>query len=478
LLISALGWALPADLSAAETRRYPSIELVLKEAAPLQHERGERLPLYLWPARTPDNIDEKDAERLIRALNKRGIGLISGWHIDARRLNDSLANALTVARVQNRLGLRVNVNATSCLYSFFNGDPRTAHIDDHGKTFWDDSFGKKNMGCPFTLNFRRPAIQGQVEFFVKAYEEAGVDLDFVFADWEIDGPIEFNRAHAASMKCRRCRRQIADIEDFATFQVTLRELRSELQRECYAQPVLSRFPQALVGNYAVYPHNGLRYWYDYFEYYVTGQPHSLDQRAKYRIWYQEFPLTGYTFAMPVVYTWYPTFNWYDFSDPDYRWFYNMLLVASNAGEHTSPKIPIISFVHWHTTSPPVNPDPRVKQFSGEKYQELLWHMLLRGTDTFFLWCPSKEAAKEIRLLHPVWAAAQEYGEFLDNGVPVSYQVPSSPAPVVSGLRLGKRVLVRRTDFGKGPEGPITVKVGGSRLTVAARPGECQILELD
>ncbi len=32
--------------------------------------------------------------------------------------------ALTIAKAQTELGLRVNINATKCLYAFFNGDDR------------------------------------------------------------------------------------------------------------------------------------------------------------------------------------------------------------------------------------------------------------------------------------------------------------------------------------------------------------------
>ena len=142
----------------------------------------------------------------------------------------------------------------------------------------------------------------------------------------------------------------------------------------------------------------------------------------------------------------PTFSWYDFESSDYRWFYNMLLVASNAGEHTAADVPIVPFVHWHTTAPPSRPDPGVKQLSERIYQDLLWHMLLRGHDTFFLWCLREETADEVRLVHEVYAAALEYREFLDDGTPVTFHVPETESPVVSGLRLGDRVLVRRTDF--------------------------------
>jgi hypothetical protein len=426
----------------------------------------------------PGDLDDATAEHLVRELDRRGIGLINSW--SPGRPEPSLARALTIARAQKKLRVPVNVNASASLHRFFDGDERTAHVDDGGNPFWDGSFdvGSRphNMGCPFALDFRKDPIRQQVEYFVQAYQDAGLDIDFIFVDWEIDGPVEFNRAHEASKRCTRCREHIQDIDNFLEFQKALREIRSELQRCAFTDPVKSRFPDALIGNYAVYPHNGYRYWYDYFEYFVDGQPHIKDQRARYRLWNNEFAGTGYTCAMPVVYTWYPTYQWYDFEDPDYRWFYNMLLVASNAGKHTPAGTPVISFVHWHTTAPPENPDPSVKQFSRECYQELLWHMLLRGTDTFFLWCPRDEDAVEIKLVHEVYAEAQQYGEFLENGTPIHFRVPKKPAPVVSGLRLGNRALVRRTDFGNQQE-PVEILVGKHKTAVKSNPGKCQVLTL-
>ncbi len=464
------------NLSKAENKaiKWPShIQVVLDATKPLKHDRCKRLPLYLWQAMGPGSLDEEAAEELVEELNKRGVGLISSWNPGNRQ--ESLDQSLMIAKVQKKLNLRVNINANRCLYSFFNGDERTAHIDDKGKPFWDESFGKQKMGCPFALDFRRPHIQEQVEYFVKAFKRADLDVDFVFADWEIDGPIEFNKAHAASKRCRRCQKNIKNIDDFAEFQRVLRKLRCQLQRENYAEPIKLNFPRVLVGNYGVYPHNGYRYWYDYYEYYVDGQPYQADQRAKYRKWYHEFPESGYTFAMPVVYTWRRIFDWYDYVDTDYRWFYNMLLVASNAGQHTPAEIPIISFVHWHTIEPKPSTST-VKQFSEDKYQELLWHMLLRGTDTFFLWCRKEESAKEIQLVHQVYAEAQQYGEFLSNGEPINFRVPKQPGTVISGLRLGDRVLVRRTDFTKTSD-TAEIIVDDRRMKVGVAPKNCQIISI-
>lgn len=450
------------------------MQLVLDTTKPLEHPRESRLPLYLWPAMNPGDLSDSDAERLVKECERRGIGVICSWTPDNR--DAALKRALVIARAQKKLGVEVNIDATSLLYSFFDGDTATAHVDEAGKTFFDDSFGGKKMGCPFTLDMKKDAIRERVEWYAAAYKQAGIDVDFIWADWEVDGPIEFNRAHEASKKCVRCREQIPDIDNFLSFQKALRDIRSELQRYTFSEPVLEAFPRALVGNYAVYPHDGYRYWYDYFEEYEDGQPYIADQGAKYRLWYNDFPGTGYTFAMPVVYTWARLFGWYDFENTDYRWFYNMLLVASNAGKNTPARTPVISFVHRHMIDPAKYPNPALEPLSEAMYRELLWHMLLRGTDAFYMWCGKDEYAEEIRPLHEVWAAAQEYGNFLEKGVPVTFDVPDRPGTVVSALRLGDRMLVRRTDFSPNEE-PVRLRVGGKTADVPPLAGKCGIFTL-
>jgi len=423
---------------------------------------------------SPGKLTDAQALELVRELDRRGVGLVCRW--DHNRFDESLAEALPVARAQKKLGLLVNVDATACLYAFFDGDEKTAHVDAEGKPFWDPSFGKKDMGCPFAIDHRRAEIRGRLERFADAYAREGLSPGFVFADWEIDGPIAWNDAWAASKRCRRCRERIPDIESFLAFQKALYDLRADLQRDVYADPLRRRFPKALVGNYGVYPHDGFRYWYDYFEREEPWYPGIRDQKALYRHWPDEFTGTGYTFAMPVVYTWSRMWKWYDFDHDDYRWFRPMLLEASNAGRHAPPNVPVIAFVHWHTTDPPTPPDPGMKQMSEWAYKELLWHMLLRGTDTFFLWCPAEENAKEVALLHEVWAAAQEYGEFLDKGTPVCFDVPDRPGTVVSGLLLGRRLLVRRTDFGQNDR-PVILSVGGKEVNVERGEG-CRVLRVE
>jgi len=460
----------------AEPGYPPKIQTILENTAPLPFPRGNRLPLFLWPAHGGVVDNDVLQERMIRELNKRGIALISTW--DWNDKEKSLAESLRIARIQKSLGLRVCVNANACMYGFFNGDQQTAHVDRKGNRFFDDSIPGK-IGCPFRIDHRFAPMRKKIDFFVKAYEKAGVPLDFVFGDWEIDGPLEINRAWEAAKRCVVCREKISGIHDFRKFQQIVRDKRSEATRQCYAEPILERFPKAWVGNYGVYPNDGHRYWFDYFEKFFEKHPHRLEQKAPYREWVNDFPSTGYTLAMPVVYPWARIFHWYDFSESDYRWFYNMLLVASNADGNTSPNTPVVPFVHWHTVFDGGDPDTSVRQMSRHAYQELLWHMLLRGSDSFFMWCPDQQSPDETRLVHEAWSAALEYRSWLNDGVPITFEVSPNERTVISGLRVEERVLVRRTDFSKRADAsPIRLKIGEQVLVVPSRPGLCQVLEFE
>ena len=164
--------------SKAVQSQWPSnMQIVLDNTQTLEFGRGERLPLYLWQSMGSYDFSDSGAEELIEELDKRGIGYIGNW--DAKNREQSLNRSLIVARAQRKLGLMVNINANSCLYHFFNGDPDTAHIDENGKPFFDESFGKSHkMGCPFALASRKPIIKDQVEFFINGFKKAGVNPNY------------------------------------------------------------------------------------------------------------------------------------------------------------------------------------------------------------------------------------------------------------------------------------------------------------
>ncbi|MBN2450502.1 MAG: hypothetical protein JXR77_08930, partial [Lentisphaeria bacterium] len=450
---------------------------VVAETEPLAVPRGKRLPLIVWALQNIAFASEAESEQVLKELDLRGIATVAGWNHPARERN--LPAVLATAATLKRLGLPVVVNSTGTMQRFFDGDPATAHVDAEGNPFFDLSHSEKvKIGCPFALQHRYAAIREQVAYYVEAYRERDLPLDLVIADWEIDGPIEWNDSWQLARRCQRCRQHIPDIdENFLSFQQALRRIRCDMQRSVYAEVVRKAYPRALVGNYAEYPNDGWRYWYDYFEVEASAaHPFRLDGRERCRPWFRGFAETGYTFGMPVVYTWYRTFAWYDTPVPDYRWFYNMLKVATNAARSAPPELPLISFVHWHTTAPPKDPDPAVRQMSETAYQELLWHMLLRGHDGLAMWCTRPETVKETRLVQEVYAASQAYREFLLRGTPVCFDVPSEPGPVLSALRLGNDLLVRRTDFDDGAK-PAALHVDGTDIPVDPLPGLCRVLHL-
>ena len=118
----------------------------------------------------------------------------------------------------------------------------------------------------------------------------------------------------------------------------------------------------------------------------------------------------------------------------------------------------------------------IQQFSENMYQELLWHLLLRGHDTLFMWCPLDQAAQEVRLVHQVYAASLEYKDFLELGVPINFDVPFQPGPVISGIRLGDHLLLRRTDFDD-TRTDVTLTVDGFSVEVLRVLGRCMIKSL-
>ena len=452
------------------------VHAILDAVPPLEHPRGTRLPLYLWGLRGMPTSSNTMARELLRAADARGLAFLAVW--DHKDLAASVAEALRLGRLQQELGLSVGVDAVQPLYSFCDGSPETAHVGDDGSPFFDLSHSpNRPIGCPFALEHRHAEIAGRIHTFAQAYQDAHIPLAFIYSDWEIDGPLEWNDALDHMRRCTRCRAKLGDMEDFGQVQRTLRGIRAAMQRQCYARPILQRFPQALVGNYAVYNHGGMRYWYDYFERYNPALPHVWDQHEPARPWAHEYPETSYTFGMPVLYTWYRTYDWYEYEVSDYHWFYSMLKVASNAGEHKPDGHALITFIHHTLTDPPEEgAEPHVKPMSVEAYQELLWHALLRGHDALFSWSPNDVAVHEAVVAQQVYAQSLAYNDFLLGGQPVTYAVPREPSTVISALRLGNRLLARRTDFG-GNTQPQPLVVDGRPIDVPAVPGACQLLEL-
>ena len=170
-----------------------NIEVVLENTKPLEYDRGGRLPLYLWPLIDPGELTPTQAEALVADLDARGVALVAKWTKDNQK--QSLELAMTIGRAQKKLGAGVHINAIDLLYSFFNGDESTAHIDADSNTFWDDGFGrKKDMGCPFAIDFRKDEIRERVEFYLLSFVQCSQVIDHCSSTFSITNNV-FNNLH-------------------------------------------------------------------------------------------------------------------------------------------------------------------------------------------------------------------------------------------------------------------------------------------
>lgn len=474
-LAACLLWLLANGSAAGAVPPVPDVETVLKETEPLKFPRGQRLPLYLWTPNFPADADDAKLEGILKDLDARGIALFARWGGNDFAKASELP--LRVARLQKKLGFESSVDATGLAHGFFNGSAETGHVDKDGKRFFDKSFFW-SPGCPFAVQSRYDTMRARLEPWLDKYQQEKLHLDFWAADWEFDGPNEWNNGWAAARQCETCRAKIPNLDtDFAAFQTAVRKVRAEMQREVFVKTIQRRFPNARIGNYAMNPHDGRRYWWDFFEKRTDGLPAEKEHGALYRPWAREFEDCGYTVAMPVIYTWFNIHGEYPFANHQYRWFYNLMLEASSTGRHTPLAVPLVTFVHWTTTNPPKELPKDFEALTEANYEELLWHLLLRGHDTFAMWCPGPELAQEVRPVHRVYAAALEYNEFLEHGQPVIFDVPKQPGSVVSALQVGRRLLVRRTDFAAAPE-IVEVKLhDGATLHVPRANGKCLVLTL-
>ena len=90
----------------------------------------------------------------------------------------------------------------------------------------------------------------------------------------------------------------------------------------------------------------------------------------------------------------------------------------------------------------------------------------------------KDPAKVLAISMPESMARQFEidREFLSAGMPINFSVPKQPGAVISGLRLGDRVLVRRTDFTKTSD-PVEIAIDDKRVNVGVAPKNCQIISI-
>lgn len=440
------------------------VDVIIENTNPVTIKDTRRLPLFVW-INIPPNLSEEEIKNYLIKLKERNIVLLTRWAIPKEGIEKGIKDALKIDKIRKDLNIPVFIDATSIVHRFFDGSEETGHIDENGNIFFDLSFSPNvKMGCPFRIESRYPVIKERIEKFLSSYKNENIEINYWAVDWEIDGPIEWNSAWENSKKCVICRKNIKNIDNFDEFQKVIRRKRADLQKIVFVDTVKKYFPNCLIGNYAVNPSDGYRYWWDYFEKEVEGATYIKKHNALHRKWFDEFKYSGYTMAMPVIYTWFRFFNDYYFEEKEYRWFYPLLKEATSVGKNTPENIPIITFVHWQTVEKPKEVPEGFVPLSREKYKELLWHLLLRGHNTFCLWSPLNEMAEEIKVLHEVYSESLNYNEFIIDGKTIIWDVPEEAGTVISAKKLYDKLLVVRSDF-KENKNYVEIKINGKKVKV-------------
>ena len=80
-------------------------------------------------------------------------------------------------------------------------------------------------------------------------------------------------------------------------------------------------------------------------------------------------------------------------------------------------------------------------------------------------------------MHEVYSQSVGYGGFLARGEAITFDLPKEPRPVVSGLRLGNRVLVKRTEFGNDHPAPVTMRLHDGGEISVQRGGGLRVVEV-
>ena len=116
--------------------------------------------------------------------------------------------------------------------------------------------------------------------------------------------MEINHAYDASKKCKRCCEHVQNIDNFLEFRKVIRDLRSDLTFYVYTDPVRSLFPDVLIGNYGVNPHDGYRYWYDFLNTMSTVSRASLisGQNTENGIMISQVPVIHKRCRLPIPVT--------------------------------------------------------------------------------------------------------------------------------------------------------------------------------
>jgi hypothetical protein len=448
-----------------------SLPTLFKKVPPLKHDATGRLPLIcIEPFKlSPDDKSFAEAKPFpaatIRELVKRG--LTQFIPPNEKYIPFALALRRAGARV-----IMVEGNA-------FNGPAGEVPDGPHQlpadfKRDPDQPAQQPRFPCPRLLEgWRKKADELRATF--RKFKAAGVNVDAVWLDWEIE-PLPGKAQWREAKACARCRKMFPPeiLDDFDRYKGFIWRLRVELLSAYAVAPILEIYPTCSVTNWEEVISTAQRptaYWSDS----AVKPPVGIGM---------------FTAANPVAYgntAWYGL-HWkaerkwpLDTAHMDRIYTQVMLAQISDQAANAGLAAPEKQCIPWVDRFCADDRDEKIPILTRSRYREILRHCWLRGADGMQIfnpnWFPNRPervavVTEEIEDAVAVYDEMLAFRPILDRGRVMNTAKPKAEddGPIWSGRQLGDTAIVRAFTQGK-----VAVK---AQVEVANAHGKPVAVELD
>lgn len=419
-----------------------TIPNILKQVPVLKHDNTGRYPMI---AIAEFKLDKDDTSwqraipfppEIIRELKKRGL---TQW-IPPREQYIPFALAL---QKEGAGVIMVEGNA-------FNGPPDNApasmHILPEDYKPMERPGQQKVFPCPLVLD-GWVITQQKLRDTFKKYHDAGVIIDAVWLDWEIEP--DWRAAQWDEAKnCSRCRKLFPPgvLDDQQLYQQFIEQWRVQLFSAYVVAPIMEYYPYISINNW---------------EEVLSTPDEPTPSWSGYRKWKPK-DLGMFTAANPVAYgnTIWKEYNWkeewgwpLDVEHMD-RVYTSVMLNQISIHEYNAQRIsPWKESIPWVDRYCADDPDPAIPILSRKRYREILRHCWLRGADGMQIFNPlwfkddvdkTAIATEELEDAVIIYDELLGYRKFLEKGVAMNTAAitPTYQGAIWSGLRLDDQAIVR------------------------------------
>ncbi|HEY3396823.1 MAG TPA: hypothetical protein VGM19_04105 [Armatimonadota bacterium] len=419
-----------------------SVESLAQVVQPLTHPLGGRLPLFLWnfPLPRDDTLVAMRADgrlrRDIETLTARGFlpTVEIGW-------DGTPAGALAMAQTLQEAGQPVFV-----IFANLPGGSRALYPSGGLRSLAPDANrAGKLRWWPCLPQADPTAAAAGVRGLLERFRDAGIKVAGVWFDYE-GLPYPWAGVYEAQQRSAACRAlyPAGVLEDDQRFIEYVYRLRSEALSRAMVDPVRQVFPGALVGNYDEWASSRATP-------YLANGGESLPPRD----------LGRFSAAMPRAYAspWYlhqffPEAAAVTAEQADPIYFRLLLNTISSANANRQAGQLCVPFLARHDPFDPLQSGAARfgPGLSHRRYRELIWHLLLRGTDGFYLYplgFPNSGVSMEdgfqtLEDTRAVYDQVLAQRRFLDEGRPMTEATAPPPQRGViwSGLQRRHECLVR------------------------------------